>query len=142
MKSTGAIILAAGGASRFGKAKQLLEINGETLIDRACRVAMEVGCVPVLRVLGARAEEISEHSNPDGVSTIINKTWQDGMGATLAFAVSELELRAANCESVLILLCDQPSIDAAMLQELVQASHQPGISIVLADSGETTGPPA
>jgi CTP:molybdopterin cytidylyltransferase MocA len=40
----GAVILAAGKASRFASPKQLLEIDGETLIDRACRTALEAGC--------------------------------------------------------------------------------------------------
>jgi molybdenum cofactor cytidylyltransferase len=137
-----AIILGAGGASRFGSAKQLLEIDGETLIDRVGRVAAEAGCRPILRLLGAHAREISAGpANPE-IITIINAGWQLGMGSTLALAVAELEYRAADCDAVFILLCDQPLVDAAMLRPMIDQLQQPGISIVLADNGETTGPPA
>jgi molybdenum cofactor cytidylyltransferase len=142
MKPIGAIILAAGAASRFGAAKQLLEIDGETLVDRACRVAAESGCQPIVRMLGAGADEIRQRPVDRAVITLINEEWQRGMGSTLAMAIAELEHRAPACEAVLVLLCDQPLIDAAMLRQMIDRLEQPEISIVIADHGEATGPPA
>ncbi|HKP93984.1 MAG TPA: NTP transferase domain-containing protein, partial [Chthoniobacterales bacterium] len=52
MRTIGAVILAAGGSSRFGQPKQLLSWRGETLIRRAVRAASEARCDPVIVVAG------------------------------------------------------------------------------------------
>ena len=48
-----AVVLAAGASTRLGEPKQLIEIGGETLLERAIRVAREAGCTPIVVVLGA-----------------------------------------------------------------------------------------
>ena len=49
----GAVILAAGASTRLGEPKQLVMLGGETLLERAVRVAREAGCSPVVVVVGA-----------------------------------------------------------------------------------------
>ena len=39
-----AVVLAAGASPRLGEPKQLVKIGGETLLERAVRVAREAGC--------------------------------------------------------------------------------------------------
>ena len=51
----GAVVLAAGAPTRIGRAKQLLELYGQSLIRRAASVALEAGCLPVVVVTGANA---------------------------------------------------------------------------------------
>jgi len=136
----GAVVLAAGQASRFGAPKQLLEIGGETLIDRACRTAREAGCEPVLRVLGAHAEAILERPCPAHVGTLVHAGWEEGMGSSLAAGVSDLLERAPELEAVLVLLADQPLVTVALLDEM--RGRLPESGIVLCDHGEATGPPA
>ena len=46
-----AIVLAAGFSRRLGRPKQLVEIGGETLLERAARVAHEAELQPVLVVI-------------------------------------------------------------------------------------------
>lgn len=111
----GAVILAAGKASRFGSPKQLLEINGETLVDRACRTAVEAGCHPVLRLLGAHAEKILEHHCPAGVETFVHAGWEAGMGSSLAAGVSRLLELCPELDAVFVLLADQPMTTAGLL---------------------------
>ena len=53
MNDVAAIIIAAGSSSRLGQPKQLLIFEGETLLQRAIRIAEEAGASPVLVVLGA-----------------------------------------------------------------------------------------
>lgn len=137
--TTGAVILAAGKASRFGAVKQLLEIDGETLVDRACRLAAEAGCSPVLRVLGAHAGEIQKRGCPPGVHTLVHDQWEQGMGGSLAAGVREL-LEISQVDSLLVLLADQAGITAELLQEIRQRLPERGI--VLCDHGASTGPPA
>ena len=136
----GAVVLAAGKASRFGAPKQLLEIEGETLIDRACRTALEARCEPVMRVLGAHAEAILERPCPDHVETLVHAGWDEGMGSSLSAGVSDLLDRAPGLDAVLVMLVDQPMVTVALLDEM--KARLPETGIVLCDHGEATGPPA
>src|SRR5437763_12750721 len=58
MHHIGAVVLAAGGSSRFGRPKQLLTFRGETLVRRAVRAASEAGCDPVIVVAGNLGDAI------------------------------------------------------------------------------------
>ncbi|RYD49137.1 MAG: nucleotidyltransferase family protein [Verrucomicrobiaceae bacterium] len=136
----GAVVLAAGKASRFGAPKQLLEIEGETLIDRACRTALEAGCDPVLRVLGAHAEAIMALPCPRHVETLVHAGWEEGMGSSLSAGVSHLLEGAPGLDGVLVMLADQPMVTVDLLEEMTARLSESGI--VLCDHGEATGPPA
>lgn len=137
---TGAVILAAGKASRFGSPKQLLEFKGETLIDRACRTALEAGCDPVLRVLGAHAESIQSLPCPAGISTLVHQDWEKGMGGSLAAGVARLLELQPGLDAIFVLLTDQPLATPDLLGEMRSALHPN--TIVWCDHGETMGPPA
>jgi molybdenum cofactor cytidylyltransferase len=47
-------VLAAGASRRLGQPKQLLMLDGETLLARSVRLAREAGAAPVLVVVGAQ----------------------------------------------------------------------------------------
>ena len=136
----GAVVLAAGQASRFGSPKQLLEIHGETLIDRACRTAQEAGCHPVLRLLGAHAEMILERPCPAGVETFVHDGWEEGMGSSLAAGVARLLELCPELDAVFVLLADQPMTTATLLKSM-EAGLQKA-SIVWCDHSNVKGPPA
>lgn len=138
---TGAIILAAGGATRFGGRKQLLEIQGVTLIDRACRTAQAAGCTQVLRVLGADVDEILQRPEVPGVVTLVHQNWSEGMGSSLAAGVCELLKLEPKCEAIFILLADQPLVSPELLRRMVDLLESQ-ISMVLCTYGEASGPPA
>ncbi|NDE61556.1 MAG: nucleotidyltransferase family protein, partial [Cyclobacteriaceae bacterium] len=55
MMKTGIILLAAGSSSRLGRAKQLIEIQGETLINKAIKEAEKSKADGLVVVLGANA---------------------------------------------------------------------------------------
>lgn len=137
---TGAVVLAAGKASRFGAPKQLLEINGETLIDRACRTAREAGCDPVLRLLGAHADKILERPCPAGIETFVHTGWEEGMGSSLAAGVSHLLELCPELDAVFVLLADQPMVTPGLLRTMEAALET--TSIVWCDHTTAKGPPA
>ena len=58
--SIGIIVLAAGKGSRMGEPKQLLTFEGETLLRRAARAALETRERPVVVVLGFYADAMQE----------------------------------------------------------------------------------
>ena len=55
----GGVVLAAGGASRFGSPKQLAELDGRPLLQHAVDAMLAVPAIdPVVVVLGAEAERV------------------------------------------------------------------------------------
>lgn len=137
----GALILAAGGATRFGGPKQLLELDGESLIDRACRVALAAGCEPVLRVLGARAEEILNQPELPDVFSFVHADWNAGMGGSLAAGACRLLEIEPECEAIFVLLADQPLVSPELLEQMLGLLEMRS-SMVLCDYGQGSGPPA
>lgn len=137
---TSAIILAAGAARRFGRPKQLLEIDGETLVHRACRTALEAGCEPVVLVLGANAPLVIPAGIPGRVQVVENPDWQRGMGRSLAVGVGALA--DADADAVVVLLADQPGVTPMTLKRMMASASGADTSIVLCDHGDTLGPPA
>ena len=114
----GVVLLAAGGSRRLGQAKQLLELAGETLVHRASRLALATEPADAVLVLGAHADAVLA-----GVATLALRPvrcadWERGMGASLRAGVAAL---SSDCHGALVLLCDQPDLDAAHLHALVQA---------------------
>lgn len=57
MPKIGAVILAAGESSRFGRPKQLLEFRGKTLLRRSVDAASEAGCSQIAVVIATDMEQ-------------------------------------------------------------------------------------
>ena len=146
--SCAAIILAAGAARRWGGGpKALAPWRGRLLIDHVCAVAHEAGCAPIYRVLGAHRAEIEAASPPEtaGARTIFNPAWEDGIGASLACAARELaaDPAAVTCPGLIVMLCDQALVDAALLRALWAEHERSGRGIIFSDHGSgVLGPPA
>src|SRR5690349_2502172 len=123
---TGAIILAAGASTRLGMPKQTLLYEGKTLLQHAAEAAKGAGCNPVIVVLGAYADTILEHFHYPPAVIVHNNHWETGMGTSIAVGMNAL-LQADNMLSaVIISVCDQPYVDAALLLELIAQMQQTG----------------
>jgi molybdenum cofactor cytidylyltransferase len=108
-----AAVLAAGGSSRLGRPKQLLDYKGEPLIRHAARVAVGVGCDETLVVWGSVRPNLTDLP----VTLVENPAWSEGIGTSIRAAVS-----AAGKEArVLFTLCDQPLVTEEHLRRLVAA---------------------
>lgn len=132
------ILLAAGGAHRFGGAKQLARIDGESLLRRMARVALGSGAAGCVVVLGARAQRLRRELDGLPLHIVVNRAWRRGLSASLAAGVASLPLRA---RGALILLADQAAIGPAAL-ELIQAAWRAHPRAVVATRlGDALGPP-
>jgi xanthine/CO dehydrogenase XdhC/CoxF family maturation factor/CTP:molybdopterin cytidylyltransferase MocA len=134
-----AVILAAGGSTRFGGLKQLLEFNGRSLLKRITGIACEVLGSRVTVVHGPKATKCQREVAGLDVVNIVNDEWQRGLATSLKQAINALP---AGCKGVLILLCDQALIEKQHLEQLISAwSGQPDRIIASAYAG-TRGVPA
>lgn len=115
MRPFAAVILAAGASTRMGRPKQLIEVDGKSLVERAVQVALEAGAGPVVVVLGAHAEQISAKIKGLPALAVVNHRWQEGMGSSIALGVKSLRLET---EAVLILHCDHHGVTPQHLKTL------------------------
>ena len=97
----------------------MVVLGGETLLDRAVRVAREAGCAPVVVVLGASHAEILAHSAFGDAVPVINNEWQEGMASSIRLGVRTLGFIAKDAEGVLLMTCDQPAVTTQHLQRVM-----------------------
>ncbi len=119
MPNLGVIILAAGGSTRMGEPKQLLKINGKSLIRKTVETAMELEPVSVLVVLGHVFQKIQSELAGLNVGIVNNKDWQKGMAGSLRIGVQKM--LENEVQAVLILVCDQPHISSDYLKRLYES---------------------
>lgn len=115
-----AVVLAAGASRRLGRPKQLLRIDGESLLHRTARLAIEAGCSPVYVVLGFEAAQMRAELVDLPVETVFNPAWQQGMGSSLQAGMLTLQKSDPTPQAVLLLVCDQPRVTAEHLRMLLE----------------------
>jgi molybdenum cofactor cytidylyltransferase len=111
-----AIVLAAGFSTRLGTAKQDIVFEGETLLERAVRLARGVADDVIV---------VTRELNPDAA---------EGIASSIRAGV---RLAAPNAR-IMIMLCDQPLITIEHLRELVSIDAP----IVATGYADITGVPA
>lgn len=142
--SVGLILLAAGASTRMGRPKQLLSYGGHTLLRNAAEMAAASVCRPILVVLGANANELQHEIDDLLVRSVINERWAEGMGSSIQVGVRALKTydRADRIEALVLMLCDQPSVTAAVIDNLVTTYHSNSKGIIASQYGRTLGVPA
>jgi molybdenum cofactor cytidylyltransferase len=118
----GAIILAAGGSSRLGRPKQLLRWKNKTLITHVVDQMIQIGCDPVVVVLGAFREDIESAlraSIKEPLHCISNPDWQRGQSTSLKVGIQHFLGCAAAHSAALVTLCDMPLISTDHYQALI-----------------------
>lgn len=119
--SIGAIILAAGSASRYGALKQVIAIDGEPMVRRIARNALAARLQPVVVVVGAQGDRVIDCLNNLDVVAVENIAWASGMGSSLAEGVKTLLAHASPLQALMVLLADQPSIRLDDLENMLDA---------------------
>lgn len=138
MRTIGAVVLAAGGSSRLGKAKQLLTFRGETLIRRVVRAATEAGCDPIVVVVGESGAAIRQEIHASA-TVVENAEWQRGLGTSIRRGLREI---AESADAVVLLTCDQVMVDRGVIAHLIGAQEKTGKPIIASSYAKTLGVPA
>lgn len=138
----GAVVLAAGESSRMGTPKQLLRLDGRSLIVRSIEAALASSAWPVVVVLGAHSEKIRPLLARLPVLIAENPTWNEGMASSIRVGVTTLRQFSRQLDAALITLCDQPAFSAEVVAHLVATQHATGRSIVAARYAGRNGAPA
>lgn len=137
---TAIVILAAGGSSRLGRPKQLLLYRQKTLVERIVDEAL-LTALPVVVVTGAAAEEVAAALQNKKVVLLYNTDWQSGMASGIAAGVATVLSFNKQLQKIILAVCDQPFVTAALFLELVTVQRQTGKGIVACRYAGTAGTP-
>lgn len=116
-----AIILAAGRSSRMHTHKLLLPLAGKPLIAYSVSAACASEARPVLLLLGRSASDVVAALEPGPYSVVVNSRYAEGMGTSLALAVSHLP---EDVVGAVILLGDQPLMTTSAIDAVLCAAYQ------------------
>jgi CTP:molybdopterin cytidylyltransferase MocA len=98
-------------------------LGGETLLERAVRVAREAGCLPVVVVVGAEYVRVLGTNVLGDAVPVINEEWEEGMASSIRLGVRALEFAARDAEGVLLMTCDQPAVTVKHLRRLMTTAE-------------------
>jgi CTP:molybdopterin cytidylyltransferase MocA len=116
--SVAAVILAAGASRRLGRPKQDVVLAGETLLQRAVRLAHEASLSPVIVVTRADANYGKTLEPVGALILATNHEADEGIASSIRCGI-----RIASNHGVtgaVIACCDQPALRAEHLRALIE----------------------
>jgi molybdenum cofactor cytidylyltransferase len=134
-----AIVLAAGAATRFGSAKQLVRIGDRPLLSLVAGRAAEVVGHALIVVLGARAAELAPLLKHSPGSVVVNRDWREGLASSIRAGIARLP---SSCAGAMLVLADQACVTAEDLRRLAGAWRRQPLCVAAARYGATLGVPA
>jgi len=140
--SVAIIILAAGSSSRLGQSKQLITINGKSLLEKTTRAALDSGAQTVMVVLGNQASVHKKIIEALPVNIAVAENWSAGMGASLKVGLLALLEDYPATEAIIVTVCDQPYLTAEHLKKLISTYINTASEIVASHYNNTKGVPA
>lgn len=134
--TTTAVLLAAGGGSRFtGSTHKLLALlDGIPVFRRSLDQVLAAGFDHIVVVTGAVDLDIDD----PGVATIHNAAWQQGQAGSLQLGVAAA--RAHNSEFVVVGLADQPFVPASAWRAIAAAESSAPIVVATYDGARGPNP--
>jgi len=123
------LLLAAGASTRMGRPKQLLHVQGVTLLERILNEALKSELDKITLILGHQSKEIKKvlgqiivHKK---LRVIENPRYGRGISSSIITGLSEVE---DNYDHVMILLADLPHVTSRLINLLIHRyleSHLP-----------------
>jgi len=111
------VILAAGGSTRFGTTKQLLDWKGNPLVKHTAETALAGGLSPVVIVTGADQENVTLAVKGLPVECVHNPDWEQGQSSSVRTGIESLPPQVGGA---MFLLADQPFTTPELIRRLVK----------------------
>ena len=134
-----AAVLAAGRSRRFGSTKQLASFRDRPMISHAMRAAEAVCSDGTLLVAGNDWQRVHEACEPLRGFLLLNDRYAEGLSTSIVAAVRVLPAAA---DGILLLLGDQPLVDARDLTRLITTWSENPERIACSQAASRLTPPA
>ena len=114
------LLLAAGSSTRMGSPKQLLDVQGVTLLERILNEALKSELDKIILILGHQSKEIKKALGQiivhKKLRVIENPRYRQGISSSITTSLSEVE---DNYDHVMILLADLPHVTSRLINLLI-----------------------
>ena len=132
------VVLAAGSSTRMGRNKLFFELDGETLLRRVVRRALDAGLDPVLVVVGHEAERARAELAGLPCTPVDNPDHALGVNRSLRTGISHVPARAG---AAVVMLADMPFVTSRMVSTLVARYRESTAPLVISAYGDVNAPP-
>ena len=129
------LVLGAGGSSRLGRPKQLLdygETGDRTLLGHVVGVARECRFDQTMVAIGGAANEVRERVDLAGTEVVVNDAYGAGCSSSIAAALGALDPR---CAVLVLMLGDQPGVRAGTVFELLAGRGDAPLAVCRYEDG-------
>jgi molybdenum cofactor cytidylyltransferase len=126
------LVLAAGGSRRFGAPKQLLPYRQGTLLGHVVGVARACPFDQRVVAIGGAADEVRERVDLGGTEVVVNEAYGEGCSSSIAAA---LRIVDPGCDVIVLLLGDQPGVEPATVDALLDGRGDAPLAVCRYDDG-------
>lgn len=137
-----AIVLAAGASSRMGRPKQLLPMEGATLVRRIAERAIDADVSSVFVIVGGSQAQVRLEIHDLALNVVDNADWTTGIGSSIRAGLEAVERAGPSYDAVLVLLADQPYVTTASINRLIDTARNSNQPIVASLYEGSPGVPA
>lgn len=138
--STAAILLAAGGSSRFGADKLAAFIGPRTVLAHSAAALAASGCRPLLAVVRDAASGTAANLSASGFEVVVNAEAAKGLGSSIRAGVAHAAAQSAR--AVILALADMPFISATHYVRLFDAANRNAAELAFSRCEGRPTPPA
>jgi len=132
------IVLAAGKSTRMKENKLVLNVDGETLIERVVNTAIRSNADEVVVVLGYEAEKIREKIARLKCKIVVNDRYEKGQSGSVKVGLSAISPEA---EAMMVFPADVALIDAPSINRVIDEYSGTKSRIVIASHQHQSGHP-
>jgi molybdenum cofactor cytidylyltransferase len=126
------LVLAAGGARRLGRPKQLLAFHGGTMLGHVVENARACEFDQLVVAIGGYADAIRDSVDLRGVDIALNPAYGEGCSSSIAAALGVVDPRA---DTLVLLLGDQPGVTPATVAALLAGAGDAPLAACAYDDG-------
>lgn len=126
----------------MGSPKQLLVIDGETLLARTIETLLAAPLWPVVVVVGANADLLRPMLARYPVLIADNPAWPEGMASSIRTGITTLRQFSRDLTGAVVSVCDQPTLESRHLVALLGAARASGRTLAAARYRDRLGVPA
>lgn len=127
-----ALVLGAGASRRLGQPKQLLDFNGQPLLQTAVDTALASEASQVVVAIGGAAPEVRTSIDFGTATVVENVHFTSGCSSSIISALDAIE---ASSTGFALLLGDQPGVTASIINDFIAAAHEHPVAVCAYDDG-------